>query len=100
MSKYDIQTYDIPVESIKSTWTDKERNEYNSKIQLLKKYGIDISLYTNNMISNVEHPDGIHNYRQDSYTAMQLVLKENKELPDNLKERLLYYKSIMDKEEI
>lgn len=96
MSKYDIRTYNIPLQSTKSNWTDEQREEYNRKIDILLQYGVNIAVYDSGDETMI-HPDGIHNYRKDSALAKKLLLRDNKELPDDLKERLLYYKDIMEK---
>jgi hypothetical protein len=75
--------------------TQEEMDEYNRKVDMLYEYGVNIYLYTDGTEILPEHPDGIHNYWRDSSLAIKLVLRENKELPEDLKERLLYYKEIM-----
>lgn len=64
------------------------------KIQYLESLGVYISLYTDGFEFPV-HPDGIHTYSKDSHLAKELVF-EDKELPQDLLERLAYYKPIMD----
>lgn len=74
--------------------TDEEKIDRTKKEEYLEKYGVNIYSYTNG-IELPRHPDGIHCYAVDSYEAYKLVMNENKDLPEDLKERLLYYKKIM-----
>ena len=101
MSKYSIKQLNIPLVPIdpRDKLSNEEKSIREQKYLLLREYGVYVARYTDGNIECINHPDGIHNYRQDAHLAMQLVLKENKELPDDLKERLLYYKNIMEKEE-
>lgn len=70
--------------------TDEEKAERTKKEEYLKEYGVNIYSYVNMKIPR--HSDGIHCYAVDSYEAYKLVMNENKDIPDDLKERLLYYK--------
>ena len=86
----------IPLNSV-SKLTPEENKAYEDKVEFLTTLGVDIRCYRKNT-ETLKHPDGIHNYNQDSALALNLVLTKNEELPNDLKERLLYYKSIIDTE--
>ena len=43
------------------------------------------------------HPDGIHGYLTDAYEAKELIMS-GKDLPQDLLDRLAYYKPIIDKQ--
>lgn len=75
----------------------KKRQKEQKKEEYLKEYEVNIYSYVNMKIPR--HPDGIHCYAVDSYEAYKLVMNENKDLLKDLKERLLYYKKIMQDNE-
>lgn len=93
MGNYGIQRTGIIVPAkCKSTVSGNERR---ARIELLRQYGVHTALYTDGSIKFPNHPDGIHTYLEDSDTAIRLIMNEGKkEIPEDLKERLLYYKSL------
>lgn len=93
MGNYSIRKTGIIVPTKnKSTISGSERK---IRIEILRDLGVNIALYTDSSIKFPEHPDGIHTYMEDSDTAIKLVMNEGKrEVPEDLKERLLYYKSL------
>ena len=100
MNKYNIKHLNIPLvpKSVSDEISEAENRQLQEKHILLRQYGVYVVCYTDKEQADIIHPDGIHNYWQDSCTAQRLVLVEDKELPEDLKERLLYYKNIMDEE--
>lgn len=91
MGNYGIQRTGIIVPAkCKSTVSGNERR---ARIELLRQYGVHTALYTDGSITYPEHPDGIHYYIKDASDAREIVMA-GKELPEDLKERLLYYKSL------
>jgi hypothetical protein len=76
--------------------TDEQKKEREQKEVYLRSLGVYVRLYTNGLIYP-EHPDGVHNYYKDSAEATNLVMN-NKIIPEDLKERLLYYKPIMEEQ--
>lgn len=78
--------------------TSKEDIEKrNKRNKYLESLGVYTSLYTSDSSLNIEYIDGKHNYRQDSIEAIMLV-REGQELPQDLLDRLAYYKPIIDKQ--
>lgn len=65
--------------------------------EYLRTLGIYNSLYTNKSgLYNLKHSDGIHRYMDDALDA-QTLLENDEELPQDLLDRLVYYKPIVDK---
>ncbi len=85
----------IPPLAYKDNRTEDEIEESNNKIQYLESLEVYFSLYIENFKFPV-HPDGIHTYLKDSRKAKELV-EADKELPQDLLDRLAYYKTIIDK---
>lgn len=67
----------------------------NKRDEYLESLGVYTSLYTSDNSLNIEYTDGKHTYRQDSLEAILLV-KDNQELPQDLLDRLAYYKPIIE----
>lgn len=87
----------ITVPKLNTPKLSKEENEkYESVIKKLADLGIHIRVY-NSLSQNIQHPDGEHTYRKDA-TEAQRLLEDNKELPQDILDRLAYYKTIMDKQ--
>lgn len=81
----------IPRTSKEDIKNRNERDEY------LASLGVYTSLYTSDSSLNIEYIDGKHNYREDYIEATMLV-RDNQELPQDLLDRLAYYKPIIDKQ--
>lgn len=73
----------------------KENEKYEIMVERLASLGIYIRLYSNSL-QNIQHPDGEHTYRKDA-TEAQKLLEDDKKLPQDLLDRLAYYKPIIDK---
>lgn len=69
--------------------------KYEIMVERLASLGIYIRLYSNSL-QNIQHPDGEHTYRKDA-TKAQKLLEDDKKLPQDLLDRLAYYKPIIDK---
>jgi hypothetical protein len=76
--------------------TEQQKIEIKEREKYLRSLGVYIRLYAEE-IEYPEYIDGIHNYISDSTLARKLV-EQGKEIPDDLKERLLYYKPIMEEQ--
>lgn len=86
----------ITVPQLNTPNISKEENEkYEAVIKKLADLGIHIRVYSS-LSQNIQHPDGEHTYRKDA-TEAQRLLEDNKELPQDLLDRLAYYKPIIDK---
>lgn len=85
----------ISIPKLNISRTSKEDIEKRNKY--LKSLGVYTSLYTSDSSLNIEYIDGKHNYRQDSIEAIMLV-RGGQELPQELLDRLAYYKPIIDKQ--
>ena len=93
MSKYGIRKVNIHVPNKYEQLNEEQINERNRREDILEQYGVYTALYTDGSIKFPEHPDGIHYYIKDASEARKLVMA-GKNLPEDLKERLLYYKSL------
>lgn len=95
MSKYGIKKVNIHVPPKGKQLTPEQIKERKIRLELLRELGVHTALYTDGSIKFPNHPDGIHTYLEDSDAAIRLIMNEGKkELPEDLKERLLYYKSL------
>ncbi len=99
MGKYSVKKLNIPTvhQDPKDKLTDEQIVKREKQHDLLRKLGVYVTLYTDDSIKFPGHPDGIHNYIADSLEAQKLVESEQ-ELPQDLLDRLAYYKPIMDKQ--
>lgn len=76
--------------------TSKEEVEKrNKRDKYLASLGVYTYLYTSDDSLNIEYTDGKHTYMQD-YIEAVLLVKNDKELPQDLLDRLAYYKPIID----
>lgn len=76
--------------------TSKEELEKRNKMdRYLASLGVYTYLYTSDNSLDIEYIDGKHNYRQD-YVEAILLAKKDKKLPQDLLDRLAYYKPIID----
>lgn len=76
--------------------TEAEENEkYEAMVKKLADLGIHIRVYSS-LSQNIQHPDGEHTYKKDATEAQRLIESEQ-ELPQDLLDRLAYYKPIIDK---
>lgn len=79
-------------------FSKKENDKYEEMLKKLENLGIYIRVYCDATgIFKLKHPDGIHTYKKDAAEAQKL-LENNQELPQDLLDRLAYYKPIIDKE--
>lgn len=99
MGKYSVKKLNIPTvhQDLKDKLTDEQIAKREKQHDLLRKLGVYVALYTDGSIKFPGHPDGIHNYLADAHEAQKLVESEQ-ELPQDLLDRLAYYKPIMDKQ--
>lgn len=87
----------ITVPQLNTPNISKEENErYEAMVQKLADLGIHIRVYSS-LSQNIQHPDGKHTYRKDA-TEAQRLLESGQELPQDLLDRLAYYKPIIDKQ--
>ena len=86
---------DIPALVPDIVETEEDKIKRCNKVKYLESLGVYFSLYIERFDFPV-HPDGIHTYLKDSHEAKKLV-EEDKELPQDLLDRLAYYKPIIDK---
>lgn len=86
---------DIPALVPDIVETEEDKIKRCNKVKYLESLGVYFSLYIERFEFPV-HPDGVHTYLKDSHEAKELV-KADKELPQDLLDRLAYYKPIMDK---
>lgn len=86
----------ITVPQLNTPNISKEENEkYEAMIKKLADLGIHIRVYSS-LSQNIQHPDGEHTYKKDATEAQKLIESEQ-ELPQDLLDRLAYYKPIIDK---
>lgn len=78
------------------TISNEENMKYEAMLSKLSELGIHIRVYSSSL-QNIQHPDGIHTYRKDAREAQRL-LENDQELPQELLDRLAYYKPIIDKQ--
>lgn len=99
MGKYSVKKLNIPTvhQDPENKLTDEQIAKREEQHDILRKLGVYVALYTDGSINFPGHPDGIHNYLADADEAQNLV-ENNKELPQDLLDRLAYYKPIMDKQ--
>lgn len=92
-----MKKLNITVPKLNTSKFSKEENEkYEAMVTKLASLGINIRLYSSSL-QNIQHPDGEHTYRKDA-TEAQRLLEKGQELPQDLLDRLAYYKPIIDKE--
>lgn len=99
MGKYSLKQSDALVANInglKGKLTLEEQRAKEAYILKLQQLGVYVATYDRGLYYP-EHPDGIHNYMKDSREAIKLVYA-NKELPQDLVDRLMYYKPIIDEQ--
>ncbi len=80
-------------------YTEEEQRRYKHEVGLLYELGIDIYQYDGQIRKNIVYTDGIHNSISDEQQAVNIILRQHKDIPDDLKVRLEYYKSIREQEE-
>lgn len=95
MKKLDINPVPLKPEQIE---TDEERKIRLFRENKLRELGVYTCIFTEKGFQFPVYTDGIHNYKQDASLARELVYSD-KEIPDDLKERLEYYKVEMNKTE-
>lgn len=76
--------------------TEEEKKNIRNCTEKLRQLGVYIGLYAEGL-HLPKHPDGIHGYITDAYEATKLVM-DGKELPQDLLDRLAYYKPIIDEQ--
>lgn len=79
-----------------STLTEEQNIKYEAMLNKLADLGIHIRVYSNSS-QNIQHPDNMHTYRKDAREAQRL-LENNQELPQDLLDRLAYYKPIIEQQ--
>jgi hypothetical protein len=88
-----------PIPTMADKLISEEKNDRLSRRrERLVNLGVQLSLYVspNTGFKFPEHPDGIHNYINDTELAEKLV-DDNKEFPEDLVQRFKYYKEYFDK---
>lgn len=80
-------------------YTDAEQKRYKYEVGLLYELGIDIYQYDGQLSRNINYIDNIHNSRNDEQQAVNIVLRQHKDIPDDLRTRLMYYKNIHEQME-
>lgn len=80
-------------------YTEDEQKRYKREVELLYELGIDIYKYDEQINKNIVYIDGVHNSRSDEQQAVNIILRQHKDIPDDLRVRLEYYKSIREQEE-
>lgn len=93
--KADLDNYTL---ACTETFTEEEKKQYKEAIDKLYELGIDIYEYDGRNW-NVYYTDGIHNFRVDSLQAIRLILDQHKEIPDDLRTRLEYYKKVREQQD-
>lgn len=98
MEKYSVKKLDIPTvhQNKEDILTEEQKHIREKKHKLLRQLGVYVALYTEG-IEWPGHPDGIHNYLSDSIKAQQLI-DNDQELPQDLLDRLAYYKPIIEQQ--
>lgn len=99
MGDYSMKQFNELVSNIvnnKETPTEKEVQIREDRYNKLRSIGVYIGLYAEG-IQFPTHPDGIHGYLTDAYEAKELIMS-GKDLPQELLDRLAYYKPIIDKQ--
>lgn len=83
--------------------TEEEKIEREKKLEedkLKREYLAEFRVYPFAYIDSerilTRYTDNEHNYMHDSWTAARIVMEENKELPFDLRWRLLYYREQME----
>ena len=79
--------------------TEDEQKRYKHDVELLYELGIDIYQYDGQINKNIVYIDGVHNSRSDEQQAVDIILRQHKDIPDDLRVRLEYYKGIREQEE-
>lgn len=98
MEKYSVRKLDIPTvhPNKEDILTEEQKHIIEKKHKALREIGVYVAMYTDG-IEWPGHPDGIHNYREDATEAQHLI-ENDQELPQDLLDRLAYYKPIIDKQ--
>ena len=76
--------------------SNEESVKYEAILEKLADLGVHIRVYTG-LSQNIQHPDGMHTYRKDASEAQRL-LESDQELPQDLLDRLAYYKPIIEQQ--
>ena len=83
--------------------TEIEKIEHNktddrdrAKMEYLKEFRVYPFEYIDSRRVLTKYIDNIHNYLCDAFLATRLLMDENKELPFDLRWRLLYYREQME----
>ena len=80
-------------------YTEEEQRRYKHEVELLYELGIDIYQYDGQINKNIVYIDNIHNSRSDEQQAVNTILRQHKDIPDDLRVRLEYYKSSREQKE-
>ena len=98
MEKYSVRKLNIPTapQNKDDILTEEQKRIISEKHKTLREPGVYIALYTDDFIWP-GHLDGIHNYREDATEAQKLI-ENNQELPQDLLDRLAYYKPIIEQQ--
>ena len=98
MGKYSMRELNIPTapQNKDDILTEEQKRIISEKHKTLREIGVYIALYTDDFIWP-GHPDGVHNYREDA-TEVQKLIENNQELPQDLLDRLAYYKPIIEQQ--
>ena len=98
MGKYSMRELNIPTapQNKDDILTEEQKRIISEKHKTLRELGVYIALYTDDFIWP-GHLDGIHNYREDATEAQKLI-ENNQELPQDLLDRLVYYKPIIEQQ--
>ena len=93
--KYSMKQVDIPRVKLneRDIVSAEEKEIRRIRHEQLKELGVYVALYVDESFQFPEHPDGIHNYIEDANLAEKLIMS-GAQIPDDLKERLLFYKSL------
>lgn len=75
---------------------EKRRKEDKLKREYLAEFRVYPLAYIDSPRVLTKYTDGENNYMRDSWLAAKLVMDENKELPFDLRWRLLYYREQME----
>lgn len=75
---------------------EKKQKEDKLKREYLAEFRVYPLAYIDSRRILTRYTDNEHNYMHDSWLAAQLVMNENKELPFDLRWRLLYYREQME----
>lgn len=98
MGKYSVKKLNIPTvhQNKEDILTEEQKRIREQKHKKLRDLGVYVAMYTD-CIEWPGYPDGVHNYLGDSIEAQKLI-ENDQELPQDLLDRLAYYKPIVDKQ--